>query len=107
MHSGAPVAQKPNRPPTPLGRESLAYPVFAATDRRLLVVLVPVVVIAWEAQMLIEDLSGRTQEIVAVEFEASLLALAEDFRRRIRQARQAFEAECIPPIPAEALGGRV
>ena len=31
MHSGAPVAQKPNRPPTPFGRNSLTYPLFAAS----------------------------------------------------------------------------
>tara|TARA_Y100000758_G_scaffold119127_1_gene83777 strand:- start:407 stop:673 length:267 start_codon:yes stop_codon:yes gene_type:complete len=30
MHSGAPVAQKPNRLPAPFARESLTYPVFAA-----------------------------------------------------------------------------
>ena len=61
MHSGAPVAQKPNRPPTPLGRDSLTYPVFAASDRRLLVVLVPVfvvIIVFLEARMLTEDLGG-------------------------------------------------
>ena len=31
MHSGAPVAQKPNRPPTPFGRDSLTYPPFSAS----------------------------------------------------------------------------
>ena len=46
VHSGAPVAQKPNRPPTPFGMESLTYPVFAAVDRRLL---------ALEARVLAED----------------------------------------------------
>ena len=29
MHSGAPVAQKLNRPPAPFGREFLTYRVFA------------------------------------------------------------------------------
>ena len=36
-------------PPTPLGREFLTYPVFAAVDRRLLVL---------EARMLTEDLGS-------------------------------------------------
>ena len=38
-------------PPTPFGRESLTYPVFAAVDRRLLVVVL-------EARVLTEDLGG-------------------------------------------------
>ena len=42
---------------TPLGRDSLTYPVFAAMDRRLLVVLVPVVAVL-EARVLPEDLDG-------------------------------------------------
>ena len=29
MHSGAPIAQEPNRPSTPFGLESLTYRVFA------------------------------------------------------------------------------
>jgi len=36
MHSGAPAAQKPNRPPTPFGMESLTYPVFAASGKWVL-----------------------------------------------------------------------
>ena len=51
MHSGAPVAQERTDPPTPFGRDSLTYPVFAATDRRLLVVVL-------EAPVLAEDLGG-------------------------------------------------
>jgi len=34
-----PVAQKLNRPPTPLGRDSLTYPSFAASGFRLLLLL--------------------------------------------------------------------
>jgi hypothetical protein len=49
MHSGAPVAEKPNRPPTPFGRDSLTYPAFAAVDRRLFVL---------EARVLTEDLGS-------------------------------------------------
>ena len=31
---GAPAAEKPNRPPTPFGRDSLTYPLFTATGFR-------------------------------------------------------------------------
>jgi len=58
---GAPVAQEPNRPPTPFGRDPLTYPVFAALDRRLLVVIVPVfvvIIVVLKARMLTEDLGG-------------------------------------------------
>ena len=41
-------------PLTPLGRDSLTYPVFAATDRRLLVVIIVVL----KARVLAEDLGG-------------------------------------------------
>ena len=33
---GAPVAQEPNRPPTPLGMDSLTYPPFAASGKWVL-----------------------------------------------------------------------
>ena len=60
MHSGAPVAQERTDPPTPFGRDSLTYPLFTATDRRLLVVLVPVfvIIVFLEARVLTEDLGG-------------------------------------------------
>ncbi len=34
-----PVAQKLNRPPTPLGRDSLTYPLFAAMGKWVLLLL--------------------------------------------------------------------
>jgi len=52
MHSWGPSQSPRNRtdPPTPLGVGSLGYPVFTATGRRLLVVIVVV-----EATVLTED----------------------------------------------------
>ena len=82
-----PVAQKPNRPPTPVGRDSLTYPVFAASDRRLLVLKVRVPT---------EDLGGQFRK--CVEVEVDLDGLAETLGRHIRQARQAVEVEVVMEI---------
>ena len=45
-------------PPTPFGRDSLTYPLFAAMNRRLLVL---------EAWVLAEDLGGQFRKCVQVE----------------------------------------
>ena len=85
MHSWGPSSRPgTNRPPAPFGRESLAYPVFAAMHRRPLVVVsvFVVIILVLETRALAEDISGRRGEIVQLERELSLM-------------------------PAEALGGRV
>ena len=82
-----PVTQEPNRPPTPVGRDSLTYPVFAASDRRLLVLKVRVPT---------EDLGGQFRK--CVEVEVDLDGLAETLGRHIRQARQAVEVEVVMEI---------
>ena len=72
LHSGAPVAQEPNRSPTPFGMESLTYPVFAATDRRLLVLPV-VIIVVLEARVLTEDLGGGFRKFIQVENQVPLV----------------------------------
>ena len=65
-----------NRPPTPLGRDSLTYPVFAATDRRLLVVLVPVFVVIFivlEAPVPTGDRNSGFRKFSQVKMELPLV----------------------------------
>ena len=65
----------------------MTYPVFAASDRRLLVLKVRVPT---------EDLGGQFRK--CVEVEVDLDGLAETLGRHIRQARQAVEVEVVMEI---------
>ena len=69
----------------------MTYPVFAASDQRLLVLKVRVPT---------EDLGGHFRKCVEVEVEVEvdLDGLAETLGRHIRQARQAVEVEVVMEI---------
>ena len=80
---------RPGAEPTrrPVWEGSLTYPVFAASDRRLLVLKVRVPT---------EDLGGQFRK--CVEVEVDLDGLAETLGRHIRQAHQAVEVEVVMEI---------